>query len=164
MLLLLQLSLLIAVIARTVTQEEVFKELKDHCVRCHKDHTRPLHYRKFYYLFTCQYCFSHWVSLGVIVLTNYHFLYNDWRGYIFALFSLVAVSNMYLSLYEYLRVLIKSERSKEEYYAKLAKDNEDNPTDVKHLVFDFADAESRAVNFLSKHDPDFNPSESRRAG
>ncbi len=52
----------IACIAWTVTHEEVFKEPREYCVKKSKSCQRLLQ-RKFFYLFTCEYCFSHYVTL-----------------------------------------------------------------------------------------------------
>ncbi len=58
------LSLVVASVSWTVMQEEIFSEFKDFCVT--KSETSPsLMSRKFFYLFTCEYCFSHWATMGV---------------------------------------------------------------------------------------------------
>ncbi|MBC7487044.1 MAG: hypothetical protein H7282_09875, partial [Cytophagaceae bacterium] len=67
--------------------------------------------RKFFYLFTCEYCFSHYVTIGFLLLTNYHLLLMDWRGYVIAGFALVAVANGYMSLFALLRQGIVKEKS-----------------------------------------------------
>ena len=66
--------------------------------------------RKFFYLFTCEYCFSHYITAFFLFITRYKLLYEDWRGYLLALFALVWVANQYMSLYNRLRLDIKSER------------------------------------------------------
>ena len=65
--------------------------------------------RKFFYICTCEYCFSHYVAAGFIALTDFQLLLADWRGYLIAWFAVVAVANLYMSLYGRLRVDIKSE-------------------------------------------------------
>src|SRR5882757_4731288 len=98
----------IACIAWTVTHEEVFKEPREYCVnRCHNDKNTLI--RKFFYLFTCEYCFSHYVTILMLVITRYHLLFMDWRGYLIAGFSLVWIANLYMSLYSFLRTDIKKE-------------------------------------------------------
>ena len=78
--------------------------------------------RKFFYLFTCEYCFSHWVTLGALIVTNYKLIYDDWRGYPIALFALVYVANFYMSLFGRLRLDIREERLEiEELETKLEK-------------------------------------------
>ena len=107
---LLILPIPIACIAWTVTKEEVFREPRQFCERCSKTAALAL-VRKFFYLFTCEYCFSHWVTLIFLLLTGYKLLLDDWRGYIFSFFALVWVANAYMSLYARLRVDIRSERA-----------------------------------------------------
>ena len=103
------LAVPIATIARTVVFEEVFREPREFCQRKSKT-CRTAVARKFFYLFTCEYCFSHWVTLAVLVVTRYKLMYDDWKGYLVAFFSLVFVANSYLNLYARLRVDITSEK------------------------------------------------------
>ena len=91
------MALPIACIAWTVTHEEVFREPRDFCEKKSKE-CRSLLQRKFFYLFTCEYCFSHYITLFFLVITRYHLLYNNWRGYIVAFFALVWIANIYMSL------------------------------------------------------------------
>jgi hypothetical protein len=69
-----------------------------------------LYQRKFFYLFTCEYCFSHYVALIFLPITRFQLLYPDWRGYLIALFSLVWVANVYMSLFGMIRLDLKKER------------------------------------------------------
>jgi hypothetical protein len=66
--------------------------------------------RKFFYLFTCEYCFSHYVTLLFLFLTGFRLLFDDWRGYVIAGLSLVWVANIYMSLFGRIRLDIKRER------------------------------------------------------
>lgn len=66
--------------------------------------------RKFFYLFTCEYCFSHYVTILMLILTGYKLLMDDWRGYILAGFALVWIANIYMSLYGLIRLDIKTVR------------------------------------------------------
>jgi hypothetical protein len=66
--------------------------------------------RKFFYLFTCEYCFSHYVTAGFLAVTRYTLLFDDWRGYVIAGFSLVWLANVYMSLFGRLRLDIKEEK------------------------------------------------------
>jgi hypothetical protein len=99
----------IACVAWTVTHEEVFKEVHDYCVN-KSEKSRSLLVRKFFYLFTCEYCFSHYVALAVVWVTGYRLLLPDWRGAILAWFTLVWIANVYMSLFGRLRLDIKRER------------------------------------------------------
>lgn len=103
------LAIPIACIARTVVYEEIFREPREFCIR-KSEACRSLLTRKFFYIFTCEYCFSHWVTLLTLIVTRYHLMYADFRGYLVAFFSLVFVSNLYLGLYSRLRVDITSEK------------------------------------------------------
>src|SRR3954463_1634938 len=86
------LALPIACIAWTVTHEEVFREPREYCLnRCHNGKT--IAERKFFYLFTCEYCFSHYVTLVMLFITEYKLLFTDWRGYLVAGFALIFVAN-----------------------------------------------------------------------
>jgi len=103
------LAIPIACIAWTVTHEEVFREPREYCIKCSKENKTILG-RKFFYLFTCEYCFSHYVTAVILLLTNYKLLLDDWRGYIIAGFSLVWIANVYMSLYAFIKIDIKTER------------------------------------------------------
>jgi hypothetical protein len=103
------LALPIASIAWTVTHEEIFREPREYCIRKSKT-CKHLIQRKFFYVFTCEYCFSHWVTAAALVVTQFHLVYPDWRGYVVAGFSLVWVANAYMSLFGRLRLDIKEER------------------------------------------------------
>lgn len=106
---LLILAIPVACIAWTVTHEEVFREPREYCQReCTR--ARCFVRRKFFYLFTCEYCFSHYVSAGVLLGARYKLLYVDWRGYVVAFFALVWVANQYMSIYNRLRLDIKHEQ------------------------------------------------------
>jgi hypothetical protein len=103
------LAIPIACVAWTVTHEEIFREPREFCARRSKD-CRRLYQRKFFYLFTCEYCFSHYVTVFFLFVTGYKLLYGDWRGYLVGGFALVWVANQYMSLYNRLRLDIKSEK------------------------------------------------------
>jgi hypothetical protein len=103
------LAIPIACIAWTVTHEEVFREPREYCVRQSKE-SRFIGIRKFFYLFTCEYCFSHYITIGMLVLTDYHLLFSDWRGLLIGGFSLVWVANIYMSLFYMIRIDIKKDK------------------------------------------------------
>ncbi|MCQ4035238.1 hypothetical protein [Kaistella montana] len=108
----------VACIAWTVTHEEIFREPREFCVEKSKNCSK-LYQRKFFYLFTCEYCFSHYVTLFFLWLTGFSMFFEDWRGYLVAFFIIVFIANVYMSLFAYLRQSLKVERIE----AKL-KDNE----------------------------------------
>lgn len=104
------LAIPIACVAWTVTHEELFREPRDYC-RKRSLTGKTLVERKFFYLFTCEYCFSHYVTVAFLFLTDYKLLLNDWRGYIIAGFSLVWIANSYISLFGLIRQDIKKEKT-----------------------------------------------------
>ena len=103
------LALPVAAIAWTVTHEEVFREVHDLCVRKSKT-SGSLLVRKFFFLFTCEYCFSHYIVIIFLFITGFRMLFPDWRGFIISGFSLVWIANVYMSIYAHLRLDIKKER------------------------------------------------------
>lgn len=115
---LLILAVPVACIAWTVTHEEIFREPREYCIKRSQEEKKLLS-RKFFYLFTCEYCFSHYVSALFLIVTKYKLLFDDWRGYLISFFALVFIANVYMSLFAYLRQSLKVEKIE----AKL-KDNE----------------------------------------
>ena len=111
------LAIPIACIAWTVTHEEVFREPREYCLkRCRNGKT--IAERKFFYLFTCEYCFSHYVTVIMLFITQYKLLFTDWRGYLIAGFALVFVANVYMSLFALVRVDLKKVRLEAEHEEK----------------------------------------------
>jgi hypothetical protein len=102
------LAIPVACIAWTVTKEEVFREIREYCVDKSQNCGR-LYKRKFFYLFTCEYCFSHYVTVLMLIMTRYHLIYPDWRGYILAGFSIVWIANVYMSIYNLIRIDLKKQ-------------------------------------------------------
>ena len=104
------LALPIACIAWTVTHEEIFKEPRDFCIE-KSTSCKTLFQRKLFYLFTCEYCFSHYIALAFLIITKYHLLFADWRGYLIAGFALVWIANIYMSIFGLVRVGMKKEKT-----------------------------------------------------
>jgi hypothetical protein len=102
------LSIIVGSIAWTVTQEEIFREPREYCKE-QSENCGSLFQRKFFYVFTCEYCFSHWVTILILILTGFRLLIDDWRGYILAFFALPWLANQWMSIYRRLRVGIKHE-------------------------------------------------------
>ena len=104
------LAIPIACIAWTVTHETIFEEPRKYCERrCQQG--RYFAERKFFYLFTCEYCFSHYIAMIFLFITRFHLLMEGWRGYLIAGFSLVWVANFYMSLFGLLRTDLKKEKT-----------------------------------------------------
>jgi hypothetical protein len=102
------LALAVSCVAWTVTHEEILREPRDYCARRARDEQRAV-VRKCFYVFTCEYCFSHWVALGFVALTRYRLLLDDWRGYVVSFFAVVGMANFYMSAFGRLRQEVKSE-------------------------------------------------------
>ena len=118
------LAIPIASIAWTVTHEEVFREPREYCVDRSKN-GKTLLTRKFFYLFTCEYCFSHYVTVLILIITNFQLFYEGWRGYLIAGFALVWIANVYMSLFAMIRIDLKKERIEAELEEKRIEDNKD---------------------------------------
>ncbi len=103
------LAIPVACVSWTVTHEEVFREPREFCIK-HSRKNKFLLIRKFFYLLTCEYCFSHYVTIGILFLTDYHLLFDNWKGYVIAGFSLVWIANIYMSLFYLIRIDIKKEK------------------------------------------------------
>lgn len=117
------LAIPVACIAWTVTHEEVFREPREYCVRkC--ANCKTLLGRKFFYLFTCEYCFSHYVTILFLFLTGYKLLLDDWRGYIIAGFSIVWIANIYMSLLGLIRQDIVMEKTEIKVMQQKEKNNQ----------------------------------------
>lgn len=120
--LLLVLAIPVATIAWTITHEEIFREPREWC-KNKSENCRTFTERKFFYLFTCEYCFSHYVAVLILFFTHFRLLYDDWRGYAVSLFSLVWIANFYMGLFGRLRLDIKRER------VEIAKVEIEDPTE-----------------------------------
>lgn len=103
------LAIPVACVAWTVTHEEIFREPREYCVKKSKD-SKELWQRKFFYLFTCEYCFSHYVTLFFLIITRFKLGFDDWRGYLISFFAVVWIANVYMSLFGYLRQSLKVEK------------------------------------------------------
>lgn len=104
------LAIPVACVAWTITHEEIFKEPREFCINQSKK-GRSMFHRKFFYLFTCEYCFSHYVTVFFVALTNYKLLMDDWRGYLIGGFAIVWVANIYMSLFLLIRTDLKKEKT-----------------------------------------------------
>ena len=103
------IALPVACISWTVTHEEIFKEPRMFC-ELNSRKNKLFLLRKFFYMLTCEYCFSHYVTIGILIITRFYLLFADWRGYIIAGFSIVWIANIYMSLFYLLRQGIKKEK------------------------------------------------------
>ncbi len=99
----------VACVSWTVTHEDVFAEFRTWCLR-RQQQSRRMYARKFFYVFTCESCFSHYVAAGAVALTGFRLLVTGWTGALIAWLTLVWVANVYMSLFVRLRLDIKRER------------------------------------------------------
>ena len=102
------LAIPVACISWTVTHEEIFSELREYLLKKHKK-TKAVAIKKFLFLFICEYCFSHYVTILILAITRYTLLFSGWQGYVVAGFSIVWIANIYMSLYGFIRTGLKKE-------------------------------------------------------
>ena len=119
------LAMPIACISWTFTHEEVFREVHNYCVKCSKQR-KTLISRKFFYLLTCEYCFSHYITVLFLFFTKFQLLFGGWRGYVIGGFSLVWIANFYMSYYAGIGVRLKAGRAEAELKEE-ALDNNTSP-------------------------------------
>jgi hypothetical protein len=106
----LYLAAVVAVLDRTICQEEITKELRSY-LQYWKDKARSLLVRKLCYGLTCEFCCSFWLSLLIVSVWQYQLLSDDFRGYILAVFVVMAVANVYMGFYNHIRVDLRKERA-----------------------------------------------------
>jgi hypothetical protein len=104
------LAIPVACVAWTVTHEEIFREPRDYCLRRSTDDPRWWA-RKFFYLGTCEYCFSHYIALIAVLGTGYRLLLPDWREVVIGWLAVVWIANQYLGIHGRLRLVIKSQKA-----------------------------------------------------
>ena len=101
------LALPIACAAWTVTHEEVFREPREFCQRKSKS-CKKLLARKFFYLPTCEYCFSHYVTAAALLATGFKLQFTGgWVDYVLTGFTLVWIANFYMGVFFLLKLTIK---------------------------------------------------------
>ena len=107
---LLVLAVPIASVAWTVTHEEIFREPRKFCELQSRE-AQSIWRRKFFYVWTCEYCFSHYVTAVFLLITRYKLLFDDWRGYLLAFFALPYVANAYIGLFAQTKLEAKKDRA-----------------------------------------------------
>ena len=105
------ISIPVACISWTVTHEEIFHELHEYCVKKSQLSKNNIT-RKAFYLFTCEYCFSHYVTIVFLLITKFTLLMAGWKGYLIAGFSVVWIANVYMTLFALLRQAVQVEKTK----------------------------------------------------
>ena len=120
------LALPIACISWTFTQETIFREPREYCANRSLSDKNILT-RKFFYIFTCEYCFSHYITIIFLFITDYQLLFTGWRGYLVAGFSLVWIANLYMNIYALIRQNIKKEKTEIKMLEKEVKEVKEKP-------------------------------------
>jgi hypothetical protein len=118
------LAIPVACVAWTITQEELFREVQEGLRAYQREHPDSFWRQKLAYLPTCPYCLSHYVAAVFIALFRFRMLADDWRGYVVSLFALVLLANVYITLYNLLRVVLRA--------AKAAADRAQAILEAKH--------------------------------
>jgi hypothetical protein len=103
-----------------VTKEEIFRELREYCKRRSTCANTARVIRKAFYLPTCEYCFSHWVAAFFLLITDFRLLLPGWRGFLIALFAVVLIANVYLTIYSLGRVALRWARAEADKASKAA--------------------------------------------
>lgn len=102
----------IAVIVRTITREELLREPRGWLESLCQDENRSVCVRKLAYMPTCEFCCSFWVTLALLIpVFEYRLIFDDWRGYLVSVFATMGVANVYMSLFNLIRVDLKKERT-----------------------------------------------------
>ena len=115
----------VACVSWSVTHEDICRELRE-WLTARSRASRNMLSRKLFYLFTCEYCFSHYVTIGMLFLTRFTLVFEDWRGYLIAGFSIVWIANLYMSLFGRLRLAITAERQDIEVVENMTKQGADD--------------------------------------
>ncbi len=102
----------VAVLVRTLTTEAIFQEPRDWLERYAADPGHPLLWRKLSYMPTCDFCASFWVSLALVAgLFQYRLVFEDWRGYVVSVFTVMALANVYMAAFSLLRLDLRRDRA-----------------------------------------------------
>lgn len=102
----------VAVIVRTITHEEIFKEVREWFQGRCENSKYNFCLRKLFYMPTCEFCLSFWVTLVLLVgIFGYRLVFEDWRGYLVSIFTTMGVANVYMGTFSLLRVDLRKERA-----------------------------------------------------
>lgn len=93
--------LIVSCVTWTITQEEIFKELRE-WLKSKSDDSGWL-IQKVSYLPTCHYCFSHWVGILVFVAASRAPSFIGWMWY----FPVIWLANHSMTIYGHLRQMQK---------------------------------------------------------
>jgi hypothetical protein len=97
----------------TIAKEELFREFREWCkangVACEKIKNRIIRFLmvKLNYLPRCYYCTSFYVCEFFILLTGVKFVAAGWQGAMCAWFAIVFIAQLYLTVFNLLRVALR---------------------------------------------------------
>jgi hypothetical protein len=95
------LGVVVAVVSRTVAQEEVFRWLRN-----------AVSHSWFRYLVSCQYCFSFWAATATVLVAQNYVTLDD---FVVEVLVLVAIANGLMITYELATVKIKVQRTLDKF-------------------------------------------------
>ncbi|HEX6280409.1 MAG TPA: hypothetical protein VFZ49_10410 [Pyrinomonadaceae bacterium] len=121
---LLVIAAMVASISWTFTQEEIFREMREYFAGRSK-RVKSMLVRKIFYMPTCEYCLSHWVTLAAIAITGFRMIFDDWRGYLLSFFVTAWTANFMMSIYRHLRVEIKLDNARAESEIEESEEEQD---------------------------------------
>jgi len=124
------LAAVASTISWTVTQEEIFKEVRDWG-------RRTLH-PKLAYLLGCYFCLCHWISLGVVLLAGGPLEPGGFIGWAVAVFVVAATGNAMTAGFHVLRVTLRLLRAR----ADLEELRRDNYGRRRRVRFDYRDRDN----------------------
>lgn len=104
-------AVVVAVLVRALTDEEIFKEPRAWLTAYYQEDRHPFLLRKLAYVPTCEFCCSFWVALVVVWLLGFRLALDDWRGFFVAVFAVMGLANLYLGLFSLLRVGLRRDRA-----------------------------------------------------
>ena len=97
----------------TITKEEIFREFREWC-KCSSDKAAGIKNRmlkwtvcKAMYLPRCYYCTSFYTTEFFLLLTGVKFVSPGWRGAVMAWFAIVFISQVYLTVFNLMRVALR---------------------------------------------------------
>jgi hypothetical protein len=85
----------------------------------------------------------------MLVITKFHLIFPDWRGYLVSGFSLVWVANFYMSLFRRLRLDIKKQKTDVELKEEMLDEKKGNSNNNNE---EESNGHSDADNFRPKED------------
>ena len=111
------LAIPVACASWTIAKEFIFQEFRDWCKKCGEHYGKTISNRhwlwrwfvvKLFYLPRCYYCTSFYVTEFFMLITGTGgYLVQGWRGLLGAWFTVVFISQFYLTAFNLLRVALR---------------------------------------------------------